>query len=204
MNRRFGPRARGGVRAVLLCCLGLSVGSAASAAPIDLNTWYEFSWFEQGGTAAGCDPADPNGDFCIPSAGTPTSFAPEPAWTFDVAATGATLTVVDAFLSGDRFTIFDFGIPIGSTSVPAVGFGCGADPVVCLAEVHQSSGVFSLLPGAHALTIVATTAPSQSGAGYFQVTGDAVDAVVPEPTTILLIASGLAALIVRPRQRRAP
>jgi hypothetical protein len=200
MIHGYSPRVRCGVRAVLLCCLGLGVTSAASAAPIDSDTWYEFSWFESGGTAAGCDPADPSGDFCIPSSGTPTSFAPAPAWTFNASATGATLTVVDAFLSGDRFAIFDFGVLIGATSVPAIGFGCGDDPIDCLAEPHQSSGVFSLLPGAHALTIVATIAPSESGVGYFQVTG-ASDAVVPEPTTVVLIGSGLA-LIARSRARR--
>lgn len=202
MTRGFCPGVRRGVRTVLLCCLGLGVSRAASAAPIDFDTWYEFSWFEAGGTAAGCDPADPDGDFCIPSGGTPTSFAPAPAWTFTAGASGATLTVVDAFVSGDRFTIFDFGVSLGMTSGPAPGFGCGADPLVCLAEPHHSSGVFTLLPGAHALTIVATVAPSESGAGYFQVTGDEVNAVVPEPATILLIATGLAALIVRPRTAR--
>src|ERR1700752_448923 len=47
-----------------------------------LDQFYEFSFRSGGVTARGCDPADPLRDFCIPSSGTPTLFAPAPAWTF--------------------------------------------------------------------------------------------------------------------------
>lgn len=206
MNLARRPRVRARVRALLLCSVvlvsSLASSRAASAEPIDLDTWYEFSWFGQGVPATGCDPADPDGDFCIASSGTPTSPAPAPPWIFTAPGIGATLTVVDAFNSGDRFVIFDSGLPIGSTSLPpTIGVDCGADPLVCLASADHSHGVFSLLPGPHALTIVAILSPTQSGVGYFQVTAGS-DAVVPEPTTVVLIATGLASVLIARRPRR--
>jgi hypothetical protein len=163
--------------------------SPAVAGPIDLGVWYEFSFTDPGVGAAGCDPADPAGGFCIPSSGTPTTFLDAPPWTFVAPALGALLTVTDAFLSGDQFEILDFGLPLGFTSAPAPGIDCGDDPVPCLATPGVSTGAFLLAAGAHSLTIAPLLAPDGGGAGYLLVTS-----VIPEPGTWSLLVVGLLAL----------
>src|SRR5689334_6520660 len=106
-----------------LMMLALSTPALCGALPT--NTWEEFAFGAVGVPATGCDPADPAGPFCIGSFGTPTEFLTAPPWTFTAPATGATLTVVDAFDAGDRFEIFDFGASIGFTSAPGRTGDCG-------------------------------------------------------------------------------
>lgn len=158
----------------------------ALCGPISLGVWYEFSFGTAGTAASGCAPDDPAGGFCIPSSGTSTSFLDAPPWTFSAPA-GAVLTVVDAFQAGDRFEIFDFGSSLGLTSSPIGSADCGDDPVPCLSSPGISSGQFRLGAGAHSITILATLAPSGTGSGFLQ--------AVPEPSTWLLLTSGLAALL---------
>src|SRR5882672_8473332 len=109
----------------------------AAAGVISTGVFYEFGFSTAGTPATGCDPADPAGPFCIPSSGTLTSFLTAPPWTF-AAPQGAVLIVTDAFVAGDRFQVFDFGISLGLTSVPIGNGDCGDDPVVCLAAAGTS------------------------------------------------------------------
>ena len=185
---------------VLRCALlGAALFSAPAAATvIDGDIWYQFSYAEAGSPALGCDPADPAGGFCIPSGGTPTSFAPPPPWEIALTQSGS-FTVTDAFLSGDEFDVFDFGVPIGSTSAAGLGASCGDDPVPCLADPQISSGVFPLLAGAHSLTIVAADALEGGGTGYFRV-GTEV-AAIPEPGSLVLLGAAAALLHLRRAKR---
>jgi len=160
----------------------------AFAGPLNVGAWSEFSFTDAGLPAAGCDPDDPAGGFCIPSSGTPTLFLNTPPWTFTAAVQGATLTVTDAFVSGDRFEIFDFGVSLGLTSAPIPGIDCGDDPVPCLATPQVSSGIFSLGAGDHSITLVPTLSPDGGGSGYLLAAQ-----AIPEPGVPMLLGSGLAA-----------
>jgi hypothetical protein len=153
------------------------------AGPITLGDWRQFSFTDPGVPAAGCDPADPTGGFCIPSAGTPTTFLDAPPWTFTAPAEGALLLITDLFLAGDRFEVFDTGASLGVTSGFLGGASCGDDPVVCLGTPGMSTGTFPLSAGSHSVTVVPT--PSMGGGtGAFQVQA------VPEPSTAILVACG--------------
>jgi PEP-CTERM motif len=171
---------------------------SASATSIAAGTWFEFAFGSAGSFATGCDPADPAGPFCLPSGGTPTTFAGAPPWTFTSGASGSTLTVTDAFVSGDRFTVQDFGVSVGSTSAFAAGISCGDDPVPCLANPGMSHGTFVFAPGAHSIQLLAAQSGG-GGAGYFRLVDGGAQAV-PEPATVFLVATGAGAALWRRRR----
>jgi hypothetical protein len=168
----------------------LIAAPSAHAGAIPFDTFLQFSFDSPGSVAKGCDPADPAGNFCIASSGTPTQFLDAPGWSFDAPA-GATVTVVDQFTSGDRFQIFDNGVLLGSTGAlfPRQPEDCGDDPVNCLANPFIDSATFVLGAGSHLLTLIATDSPGGLGAGFLRVTA----AVVPEPTSVALVLAALAA-----------
>jgi PEP-CTERM motif-containing protein len=175
----------------------LSLATPALAGPIAVDNYYEFGFDDLGTLATGCDPADPAGAFCSSSSGTPTTFLDAPAWTFTSGATGSTLTVTDAFVSGDRFQIFDFGVSIGFTSASGTGVDCGDDPVPCLADPNISHGAFGFASGAHSITI----GVAEGGFGVAYLLLQDGGAPVPEPATLLLLATGAGVTLYRRRQR---
>jgi hypothetical protein len=180
-----------------LSLLALLVPAPAAAGPILPGVWYEFSFLEPPLPAMGCDPADPAGLFCVPSSGTPTSFADAPPWTFTVPAGGGSFLVTDAYTSGDQFEVFDLGVSRGLTSPPGSMVDCGSDPIPCLANPDVSRGVYFFDAGSHSVTIVPTAVPGGGGAGYFRVDTTAAPVAVPEPASLMLVALGLGPLVRR-------
>jgi YVTN family beta-propeller protein len=183
------------------CASGLLIAAlillqpSAKAGVLPFGIWEEFSFTSAGTPAVGCFPADPNGNFCFSSSGTPTDFIDAPPWTLTAPVQGVVLTVTDAFTAGDRFQVFDFGVSLGLTSAPFGSTDCGDDPVPCLSIPGISSARFGLNAGGHSLTI---TPMLSTGGGSAYLRAD----VVPEPGTWLLFAAGFAALVLLRSKRR--
>ena len=113
------------------------------------------------------------------------------SFTFSSLAT-TTLTVTDSFCPGDQFTIFDFGVPIGTTNLVPSSNTCSiTDPDVSLASPIFSHGKFTLAAGAHSITIQTITNPFVTGGAFLRV--DPAVGATPVPPTLILALTGLLA-----------
>ena len=176
--------------ATLAAALTLSA-SPALADPVNSGQWYEFIFGNAVSFANGCAGG------CVPSSGGNAIDAPASPWTFTSAAPFE-ITVTDAFNRVNLFSLFNFGTLVGSTSAPSNTGSCGSDPAVCSVDPLTSHATFALAAGAYSFEISNDLGPS--GAGYFRI--DPAAAVVPEPSTVALLAGGLGALAVAARRRR--
>lgn len=136
------------------------VGPPGEDPPYTVDSgWTSFSWFSGPGT-----------------------FNSEGPFTF-VSATPVDLKVTDAFLYGDRFNVYDFGVSIGLTSVPGLSGPSGSgDPNVAYFDPGFSNGLFSLGAGAHSITFQSILIPAgfPSGGAFFR----ADTAAVPIPSAV--------------------
>jgi hypothetical protein len=174
-------------KALLTVSLLFVIGIPAFAGPVNTDQWYEFEF-------AGIDTFATACTGCTPSSGGNSVYADDPPWTFTT-ANDRYLIVTDAFLHVDQFEVYDFNTSIGLTSAPSnsdLG-GTTDNPALALLDAGYSKGFFSLGPGNHSITIEHIA--GIPGAAYFQVSS------VPEPSTLLLLSGGLAALAYLRRRK---
>jgi hypothetical protein len=159
------------------------------------GSWHEFGFGLAGTFAFTC------GGACVSTVNPVAEDISAPPWTF----TGpGVVSLTDLFARGDRFELFDAGVPVGSTSVPTNDGletcpSSGSDILACLADPTYSHGVFAVGAGAHSLTIevIQNAEGTDSGAAVFQL----ASASVPEPGTVTLFGAGLVAFGLLLRRR---
>lgn len=88
---------------------------SAVAGPISATGWYGFYWGGDG-VAIGQDTG---------AAITPISDPGASPWTFTLTES-TPFSVVDGFVIGDQFEVFNFGSSIGTSSTPAASGACSA------------------------------------------------------------------------------
>lgn len=86
----------------------------------------------------------------------------------------AQLTVTDCYCPGDKFQIFDNGVPILTTdqcppTVPTDCSGLDTNAWSCMTNANFCHGQVLLNAGYHNLTFAVISSPSGGGAGFFRI-----------------------------------
>jgi len=165
---------------------------AANAAPVSVDTWYNFGF-----DGIGSDLRDGTGTVLGTNPDAVT--APAGPWTFTLTS-AATLFVVDLFLSLDQFELFNFGTSLGLTSAPnAIGGGCSSDITCAIGNLDYSRGAFALAAGTYSIT--GTQVAGIEGAGAFIIETAAVP--VPAAGVLLFGALGMLGAVRLRKSRKA-
>jgi hypothetical protein len=156
----------------------------ATAIAVD-GSWHEFGFGGVGSFATACTA-------CVPTTNPVADQGTTAPWTFNGPAV---LTVLDLFLSVDRFQVFDNNVSIGLTSAETAGSDCGGDIGVCMGNAAFSRGFFALGAGSHSITIQMVDSGQGGGAAVLRA------AAVPEASTLPLLGLGLGLLGFVARKR---
>ena len=171
--------------------------AALSAAPIVLDQWYTFGFGAAGTFGFNC---------LTCTLGVRSVFPGDPAWTITTNQS-FTFLLTDGFQQGDSFTLFDFGVPVGATPGVAqdAGHTCVNDEVACFLDPLMSHNAFAQGVGAHSYEIRVDVSPFGGGAAFFCLdTGNDLcrsTPPIPEPSTYVLLATGLIAIAGVARRR---
>jgi hypothetical protein len=176
---------------VFLALVVMSAG-AMFGGTLPVNTWEEFLFGGTGTFATGCLGG------CTATINPVADQSLSAPFTY----TGAgTLQVVDLFIAGDQFAIFDNSTFLADTSTPTnTGVSTCSNDIACAVADPTDYSFLNIALGAgpHSITIetIQSAAGSSSGAAVLEITS-----AVPEPGTLALLAGGLALLGFRRRQK---
>lgn len=174
------------MKRVLLTITALIICAAIPlwAGPITVDAgWYGFCFGDPGSPAsAGCQ------NDGVGVTGNPTTFT---------AAVPVYFKITDAFNTGDSFDVnIDSGAIVFTTPSVAAVSGPVTDPDLAFADPAYSHAIVSLSPGPHTVDVFAHDSPFGGGGAYLE-----VQAVVPEPGTLILLGAGLLATVLLRRRR---
>jgi hypothetical protein len=125
--------------------------------------------------------------------------------------------ITDLFVASDQFKVYDFGVLVATTpgtpswsSLPGVTDPFQSPPFTDDPDTAYASGYFSsadltFVPGSHSITIQDISIPFDATGARFPdgtVAFKAATAAVPEPSTLLTLATGLVCLAVAGSYRK--
>jgi hypothetical protein len=153
-------------------------GPSASDSPITINAgWYGFCFEGPGSPAtSGCQ------NDGVGVTGNPITFTTSVPVLFKI---------TDAFDHGDTFDVnVNSGAITFTTPAVAVSDGDVSNPDLAFADPLYSHASVMLNPSSYSINVFAHASPFGGGGAYLEVVS-----AVPEPTTLLLLGSGIMAVV---------
>lgn len=191
------------IRTAALCAaiafaLGVSTQADATSVAVKDNTWYSFDVDDLMAQSSGVEWIDnqiaPGGYVGDGSALSFTFNLSDPTY----------LVVVDAGFGGDRFSVFDNGSLLGSTTggTDTYPLSVSTNFDAAYADASYSKGLFLLGVGSHTITGVLSRSALDDVGSPFNATVGAISLqAIPEPGSVALFLSGLGLLAACMRRR---